>query len=342
MEWFYEKNGAQQGPVAEDELKRLVGAGDVNPRNLVWREGMADWSPYATVFADPVAAGATDCPTCGASVDSEQLIPAGDRQVCPNCRDSYAQGLKEGVTHNARFSSGRGTGGMTPNGELRAMAKETLSGQWGGGVVITLVFTVIQSVVGFIPFIGGLIQWAITGPMTIGFNRAFLAMYRGDTPDSGLIFSAFDKFWRGFGLYFMVSLIIGLGALAAAIPGGILAIIIISGDSGAYATPEENPLFILGIVCAVIPAVVVSIYLYLRYALTYYLATDYPEMGVFDLIEESKRKMDGHKKKLFWLYLSFIPYHFLGCIALFIGLLWSMTFMYTGIAAFYDDLGEES
>jgi hypothetical protein len=53
------------------------------------------------------------------------LIPAGARQVCPHCRDTYAQGLKEGVRNPIALVSGRGTGGATPNRELRAMALES-------------------------------------------------------------------------------------------------------------------------------------------------------------------------------------------------------------------------
>jgi len=110
-------------------LKGLIASGEIQEQNLVWRQGMADWAPYSTVFK--VAGAVTGCPTCGAEVSSDQLIPAGDRQVCPNCRDSYAQGLKEGVTSTAALSGGRGTGGMTPNAELRAMGKDALEGQWG-------------------------------------------------------------------------------------------------------------------------------------------------------------------------------------------------------------------
>ena len=64
MEWFYEKNGAQSGPVSEDALKGLIASGEIQAQNLVWRQGMGDWAPYSTVFPEPGAA--TGCPTCGA------------------------------------------------------------------------------------------------------------------------------------------------------------------------------------------------------------------------------------------------------------------------------------
>ncbi|MGJ8652743.1 MAG: DUF975 family protein [Opitutaceae bacterium] len=336
MEWFYEKNGAQSGPVSEEELKGLIASGELQKENLVWRQGMSDWAPYSTLFE--LTGSMTGCPTCGVEVSSDQLIPAGDRQVCPNCRDSYAQGLKEGVTSTASLSGGRGTGGMTPNPDLRAMGKDALSGQWGMAVVVTLVFMLMQQVVAFIPFIGALIQWVIVGPLTIGFSRAFLNIHRGQPADVGALFSAFDQFWRGFGIYFMTNLIVGLSAMAAAIPGGILVIVTMS-SGGAY---EENPLFIIGMIAAAIPAMIVGYYMFLRYALVYFIASDHPELGVFEVLESSKQMMDGHKKKLFWLYFSYIPWFILGFLALLVGLLWSMTYLYAGLAAFYDDLGEEA
>ncbi len=59
MEWFYVDNGRRIGPVDESTLETLARAGAVGPGTLVWREGMADWQPYAKARpAEPGAAGA--------------------------------------------------------------------------------------------------------------------------------------------------------------------------------------------------------------------------------------------------------------------------------------------
>ncbi|MEQ1859309.1 MAG: DUF4339 domain-containing protein [Chthoniobacteraceae bacterium] len=62
MNWYYESAGQQQGPVAESELDRLLAAGTINPDTLVWREGMAGWTPLRTArpSAPPPAAGANE------------------------------------------------------------------------------------------------------------------------------------------------------------------------------------------------------------------------------------------------------------------------------------------
>jgi hypothetical protein len=61
VEWYYARENQQAGPVSAAELKRLADAGQLQPDDLVWREGMPDWAPAHNVrglFAEavPVAA----------------------------------------------------------------------------------------------------------------------------------------------------------------------------------------------------------------------------------------------------------------------------------------------
>lgn len=48
-EWFYAVNQEQKGPVSFDQLKALVQSGVVTASSLVWREGMAEWTPAEVV-----------------------------------------------------------------------------------------------------------------------------------------------------------------------------------------------------------------------------------------------------------------------------------------------------
>ena len=188
-----------------------------------------------------------------------------------------------------------------------------------------------------IPGIGPLIQYVIGGPLMIGYHGTFLSISRGEPAEVGDVFGGFSMFLRGLGVYFMTAIIIGMATLAAVIPGGLILVVAFMGDS---VNPEESPLFLLGIAVMVIPAVIVGIYMYLRYALVYFIVNDAPELGVFEVLKASVQKMDGHKGKLFWLYVSFIPWTILGFLALFIGILWAMTYMQAAFAAFYDDIDE--
>jgi hypothetical protein len=42
-EWYYTRQGQQQGPVAAAQLKQLAAAGQLLPTDLVWKEGLANW-----------------------------------------------------------------------------------------------------------------------------------------------------------------------------------------------------------------------------------------------------------------------------------------------------------
>lgn len=48
-DWYYTKMGIQQGPVPEDQLRRMIRRGEVGGMTLVWSEGMPDWLPLERV-----------------------------------------------------------------------------------------------------------------------------------------------------------------------------------------------------------------------------------------------------------------------------------------------------
>ncbi len=48
-QWYYAHNAETHGPVSEARLIELAGSGQVRGGDLVWREGMEQWAPSATV-----------------------------------------------------------------------------------------------------------------------------------------------------------------------------------------------------------------------------------------------------------------------------------------------------
>ena len=42
-QWYYSKGGQQHGPINAEGLKQLAATGQLQPSDLVWREGMAAW-----------------------------------------------------------------------------------------------------------------------------------------------------------------------------------------------------------------------------------------------------------------------------------------------------------
>ncbi len=75
-----------------------------------------------------------------------------------------------------------------------------------------------------------------------------------------------------------------------------------------------------------------------RYRMAYYILLDDPDKGPLQCIRESKELMNGHKKELFFLDLSFIGWALL--ISLSAGILgiWVLPYIYTTYAMFYNML----
>lgn len=49
VQWWYEKDGQQAGPVAAEALAELIRTGEVRTTARVWRAGMAGWQPVAQI-----------------------------------------------------------------------------------------------------------------------------------------------------------------------------------------------------------------------------------------------------------------------------------------------------
>jgi hypothetical protein len=104
MTWFYESNGQQKGPVSEGEFEHLIAQGVVLPTTLVWRDGLANWTPLAQ--ARPAAApapdsppppGMTRCEACGRFFDPGEIVQISGRNICAGCKPGVLQALQQGV-----------------------------------------------------------------------------------------------------------------------------------------------------------------------------------------------------------------------------------------------------
>ena len=58
-QWYYSKAGQRQGPVSEEQLRQLAATGQLQPGDLIWKEGMSQWTAASSItglFAAPQAA----------------------------------------------------------------------------------------------------------------------------------------------------------------------------------------------------------------------------------------------------------------------------------------------
>ena len=83
---------------------------------------------------------------------------------------------------------------------------------------------------------------------------------------------------------------------------------------------------------------VISIMLSLLYAQAFYLLHDFPQYSARELLARSRRLMKGHKGRLFYIYVSFLPLILAAILSCGIGLLWLIPYMNATQTEFFLDL----
>lgn len=189
---------------------------------------------------------------------------------------------------------------MKTNYELRAAARESLSGNWTYPVLATLIYLAISITCNFIPYVSFLIAIFFIKPLAYGLAITMLKFFRGEKEYVvENMFSIFSDYPRILGTILLQFIYIFLWSLLLLIPG------------------------------------LIKMY---SYAMTYYILHDNPEIGAEEAICRSMKMMDGHKWRLFCLHLSFIGWWLLCILTLGIGMLWLAPYSQNSTAAFYEDL----
>ena len=90
-DWYFARDGAQQGPVRLSQLQRMADAGEIGPETLIWRDGLEQWTPGSQVEElsfpvriDPIAA---DRPDASAPQAVSVTLPPRQGDVTPNPSD---------------------------------------------------------------------------------------------------------------------------------------------------------------------------------------------------------------------------------------------------------------
>jgi hypothetical protein len=52
-QWYYSQQGQRVGPVSEEQISHLVSSGQIQPTDLIWKQGMAQWSQASQIFPPP-------------------------------------------------------------------------------------------------------------------------------------------------------------------------------------------------------------------------------------------------------------------------------------------------
>lgn len=182
---------------------------------------------------------------------------------------------------------------------IERLDKKLLGSRWSIALITCLLFNLLMGVLSGTSF--GIATIFIHGALNCGISFFFLKMIRSDDElNVGDLFCGFkENYTKNLLLGFLNLLFILLWSLLLVIPG------------------------------------LVKIY---SYSMTYYISIDNPQLEPIDCITRSRELMDGNKKRLFYLHLSFIGWLLLSALTGGIVFLWVAPYIKGAEAAFYEDL----
>jgi uncharacterized membrane protein len=192
---------------------------------------------------------------------------------------------------------------LTPNRELMQQAREALKGKWGLAISGSLIYLGITVIAQFIPIIKFVANLIITGPLLLGMTAFYLTLSRRQEANLSQLFDGFQRFVDALVTYLLMALFIFLWSLLLIVPGIMAA---------------------------------------LSYALTFFLMVENPGLKGKEALQKSKALMNGHRGKLFYLFLRFLGWIILGAMTFGIAFLWIIPYMQTAMARFYDDVRANS
>lgn len=227
--------------------------------------------------------------------------------------------------------------------EIKSEAREVLLGKYGHFIsvllmieLITGVITLTTSLFTSTSVIGQIISIIITLLVeliyvifAVGLNYFSLNMGLGREYSTSNIFYGFsyktNKILISQVILFLIYFLCLLPAiLLAAIFYLVLPV-----------APIAAPMFIT---LAAIIGIFGILYFSLKYQFVFYIILDYPDANIKNIFQFSAMLMEENYFRLFYIYVSFIPYYILAICSLGIGLLFVVPYQKMTITKFYIDL----
>lgn len=366
MNWYYAKDGQQQGPVDDTELARLVGSKTIVGTTLVWREGLPQWQPYQEVWVagmpdwrPPMASvpqlppsaqtppppspdGQMACSECRQLFPSDQLIPLGGRPICASCKPVVLQRLQEGA---AAAVGGSGSAVMDPDSLVRSSAArvervdvmECLSRSWNllkrepllviGSVAIA---TFLMMAGGAIPILSFCIGLLVNTPLMGGVWSLFLKALRGEAVSFEEVFSGFSKRWVPLVLTGLLQL-----AIAVVVIGPLGGFLFFWFQSHPGVTPAGFELLMMVVIGGVLLLLSIYINMALFFSVPLIMDRGY---GVLDSLNVSRRIVNRNIPSMLLLGVMSLLLVVAGILALCLGLVVAIPVVMGMWAAAYEDL----
>lgn len=97
-------------------------------------------------------------------------------------------------------------------------------------------------------------------------------------------------------------------------------------------------IWVLPMCILLIIGTIVTMYFSLCFSQVFYLLLDFPDYSTKQILSLSRKIMYGHKGRLFYITVSFLPLYLLGILSCGVGLLWITPYTNATMANFYLDL----
>ena len=221
--------------------------------------------------------------------------------------------------------------------EIRAEARQKLTGKWGKAAIITLVFSIITFVISFvlqlIPVIGAIIDLVITVPLSFGL---IITMFKLNDDKEFNFLGFFNDGFSNFGKAWSVALWTFVKMIIPVILIIITACVLTYGSVKGNSTVTS-----LGFILYIVALVYAAIKQF-SYSLALLVLNDNPEMKGKDAVEKSAELMQGKVWSLFCLKFSFLGWAILSVFTLGIGILWLAPYIQISEINFYRNLVENT
>lgn len=184
MDWYYQEDGVQVGPLTEDEFDVRVKVGRVGPDTMVWNETMSAWQAFDAVRRGVEAARSPfggspvlACSQCLRQFPQSEMIQFQNSWICASCKPLFFQRIKEGGAVAGTYEYGQ----FWPRFAAKLVDGLLLGLVYGIfftlNIVMAIAFPdqpVLQGVVTMLAYI---VYFAVA----VGYNAYFLPRY-GATP----------------------------------------------------------------------------------------------------------------------------------------------------------------
>lgn len=234
--------------------------------------------------------------------------------------------------------------------EIRANSRKSLEGKWGKCALIMLCYFAISAlkslILMLIPVIGIIIDLVISIPISYGLVISFIKLKRGEELEYiDFIKDGFSQFGEILRVYWQIFWKLKGAFILAFISYVFIAIfailIFLRILTGGFFSSEFGGFTTTVGFIGIVSVLLTTIYLITKglfYILSSYILYDNPNMSTKEILEESKRVMEGNRARFIGLYLTFIGWAILSLLTCGIGLLWLLPYLHIATIYFYEDL----